>query len=239
MLADAEPGRRHEQAVARAVFVVSLLATALLYALPQLRVIAYPLVLLSTLAHEMGHGLAALLVGGKFVSFDLFSDGSGIAHTAGVSSRVGTAFVSAGGLVGPSCAAAVTFLAGRRPTSARLFLTALCVATLIALVVVVRSSFGWFFMAGFALVLAWLVAKSGRRWPQIGLVFLGTQLGLSVYSRADYLFTQVAQTSAGPMPSDVAAMAEALLFPYWFWGALCGGFSILVLLFGARTLWKA
>ena len=59
---------------------------------------------------------------------------------------------------------------------------------------------------------------------------VAVQLALSVFSRADYLFTRVAQTATGPMPSDVARIAEALWLPYWFWGVCCGLLSALVLL---------
>src|SRR5690242_18611415 len=90
----------HEQRVVRWLFLLSVGITAALYALPGLRFIAYPLLLLSTLAHEMGHGVAALFVGGTFESFVLYADGSGVAHTSGVGSRLGSAIVCAGGLVG-------------------------------------------------------------------------------------------------------------------------------------------
>ena len=44
----------------------------------------HTLVLLSTLAHELGHGIAALLVGGGFESFVLYADGSGAAMTRAI-----------------------------------------------------------------------------------------------------------------------------------------------------------
>jgi len=227
-----------EQGIARLVFVVSLLATTALYALPPLRVLAYPLLLISTLVHEMGHGLAAVLAGGEFVSFELYSDGSGVARTAVADSRVTRAVVAAGGLVGPSIAAAVSFLVGRRPGPSRVFLTVLSVGLLSALVLVVRNPFGVIFVGSFALALGGLALKAGSRAAQIALVFLGTQLGLSVFSRGDYLFSDRAATSAGSMPSDVASMSDALLLPYWVWGFVCGAISVAALIVGARALWR-
>jgi membrane-associated phospholipid phosphatase len=64
------------------------------------------------------------------------------------------------------------------------------------------------------------------------LVFLAVQLSLSVFSRGDYLFSEVARTGSGDFPSDVANMADALFLPYWFWGATCGAFSVAVLVVG-------
>jgi hypothetical protein len=54
-----------------------------------------------------------------------------------------------------------------------------------------------------------------------------------VFSRGDYLFMDTAHTVAGTYPSDVANMSTALFLPYWFWGALCGGFSVITLALGA------
>lgn len=224
--------------MARVVFAGSVIVTAAGYTLPELRPFTYPLVLLSTLAHEMGHGLAALLVGGRFLSFELFSDASGIAQTTRPNTPEAQAIVAAGGLVGPALSAALCFIAGKTPGMARLLLSVLAGAALAACLLVVKNSFGLIFVAGVGVVLGWIALQSQSRGAQIALVFLGTQLALSVYSRSDYLFTATAHTAGGSMPSDVATMASALLLPYWFWGAVCAAFSILALLVGAQALWR-
>ena len=48
---------------ARLVLLASVVLTVLLYVVPYGRYVAYPLMLLSTLVHEMGHGVANLVVG--------------------------------------------------------------------------------------------------------------------------------------------------------------------------------
>ena len=70
------------------------------------------------------------------------------------------------------------------------------------------------------------------------IVFLGVQLALSVFSRASYLFTRGVTNPTGVFPSDVMQMQNALFLPYWFWGLVCGGFSVLVLIYGVRTCWS-
>jgi len=45
--------------------------------------VVYPLRLLVTLIHELGHGTAAILTGGEFVRFEVFSNGAGLAYTRG------------------------------------------------------------------------------------------------------------------------------------------------------------
>ena len=87
------------------------------------------------------------------------------------------------------------------------------------------------------LVLATTLIAVAARAPglaQAVLVFLAVQLALAVFSRADYLFTSMALTRSGPMPSDVSVMAQALFLPYWFWGAVCGALSVGILFLGLK-----
>lgn len=213
--------------------LVSIALTVLLWAVPYGRYVGYPLMLLSTLVHELGHGVAGVMVGGSFDSFEMWSNGSGLAHVVGYDGRFARAIVSAGGLVGPACAAAVGFAMARGERRARGMLLVLGVLLLLADVLIVRSIFGWLFVTVFALSLLWVGTRAGGWASQLTLLFLSVQLALSVFSRGDYLFTDKAHTGGGVFPSDVANMSSALFLPYWFWGALCGGFSILVLVVGA------
>lgn len=189
--------------------------------------------LVSTLIHELGHGVAGVLVGGDFQSFEMWSNGSGVAHIAGYSGPFARAFVSAGGLCGPAVAAAVGFAMSRGPKRARWTLAVLGGLLLFADVWIVRSLFGWFFVTAFAAIIVAIAWKASAWASQLTLLFLSVQLSLSVFSRGDYLFTATARTGAGNFPSDVANMSSALFLPYWFWGALCGAFSIVVLAVGA------
>ena len=67
-----------------AILIGSIVVTVLLYYIvPYGRTIAYPLILLSTMAHELGHGVAAILVGASFERFVMHADGSGVAMWSG------------------------------------------------------------------------------------------------------------------------------------------------------------
>ena len=96
----------------------------------------------------------------------------------------------------------------------------------------VRNPFGVVYVLVLSALLAALVRFGSARIARFGLVFLAIQLSVSVFSRSDYLFTRVARTGAGNMPSDAAQIAEALLLPYWVWGGLCGLVSLAVLALG-------
>ncbi len=223
---------------ARTLLLVSVVVTIALYWVPYGRYLAYPLMLLSTLAHEMGHGVTALLVGGSFHRFEMWPDGSGVAMWSGETGPLSRALVAAGGLLGPAFAAAAGFAVGRTARGARGALTALAAILALALLLVVRNLFGFLFVGVVFAGCVLTARKASAELAQLVLIFLAVQLALSVFSRGDYLFTPQAETATGVMPSDVGQMASALLLPYWFWGLACGGVSVLVLVYGIRTFWR-
>lgn len=217
---------------ARVALAVSVGVTLLLYVVPMGRLIGYPLILLSTLVHELGHGITAAALGGRFHEFVMFADASGVAKWSGSLSDGGRALVAAGGLVGPALAGAVGFVCARRPRGARIFLAVLAVGLVVGDVLVVRNAFGIVFVGMCAAGLGFAAWYDQGSWSQLVLVFLATQLALSVFSRGDYLFMAEARTGAGVMPSDVSHMAEALGGSFWMWGLVVGAFSLLVLAAG-------
>lgn len=217
---------------ARTALIGSALATAALYTIPFGAYLAYPLLLLSTLAHELGHGLTAVVLGGEFREFYLWPDGSGVARHLGPSGHVSEALVSAGGLVGPAIVAALGFVLARREKVARAGLGILGLGCLLADLLVVRNGFGLWYVGIVGAALLGLGVRARASLAQGALVFVAVQLALSVFSRSDYLFTDTAVTSGGVMPSDTAQIARALGGSYWMWGAACGLFSVLVLVLG-------
>jgi hypothetical protein len=216
----------------KAALAWSIALTVALYLVPFGQLLAYPLVLLSTLVHEVGHGVTALLVGGHFERFVMFPDASGMAFSSGVEPGWRHALVAAGGLVGPALAAALAFVAARRAAWSRAFLVAMAAAGVVLLVLVVRNPFGIAFAGVLVTLLGWLGLRASASTAQVATVFMAVQLSLSVFSRGDYLFVKEAQTGAGTTPSDVSVMANALGGPYWAWGLACGAFSVLVLVAG-------
>lgn len=217
---------------ARAALIGSALVTAALHLIPFGGFLIYPLLLLSTLAHELGHGVTALLTGGSFREFYLWPDGSGMAVHVGPEGHVLEALVSAGGLVGPALVAALCFILARRERVARAALGLLGAACLLADALVVRNGFALWYIGLFGALLLGLGLRARASLAQAALVFLAVQLALSVFSRGDYLFTDTAHTAGGILPSDTAQIARALGGTYWMWGAACGLFSLLVLVLG-------
>jgi hypothetical protein len=182
--------------------------------------------------HEFGHGIAALLVGGQFDQFQMWTY-SGVATVGGISSGPAAAFVSAGGLCGPAVVGGLFLATGRRPGLARIALAAFGAFMAVSLVLWTRTPFGWGFGAVVAALSLSIAIGARPAHAQAVLVFLGVQLALSAYTGGGYLFTQyVTIQNAQHTPSDTQQMSQALALPYWFWGIACAAFSALVLLVG-------
>lgn len=79
------PSRRADFSARQTLTIIGLagLVSLLLMTLPWLGWFNYPFRLLLTMVHELGHGLAALLTGGHFISFVVLPNGAGLAQTAG------------------------------------------------------------------------------------------------------------------------------------------------------------
>ncbi len=217
---------------ARSALLWSIVATVALPRIPVLHALWLPLLWLSTVAHELGHGVTALLVGGSFNHFVIRPDGSGTAFSSIPAGNIADALVSAGGLGGPAIVAATWFVMAHRPLGARLGLGIFGAAFIAVACLVADPGFTQVYLlsvGGLAVAAAALLSAS---WAQGTLVFLAVQMSLSVYTRSDYLFTEVATPSGSP--SDVASMASSLGGPYWAWGLACGLFSALVLVLGLR-----
>lgn len=217
--------------------IISLI-TLCFYLVPFLYPLSYPFLLISTLVHEMGHGVGAILVGGHFVSFKMWTDGSGVASIAGDFGRFSRAFVAASGLVGPAIVSAIFFACAKSFKRSRIMLGICAIVLAFSLLLVVRNFFGVFFVSILCGLCFYFSLGKGSRYAQFALCFLALELCLSVFSRADYLFTDKAITQNGIMPSDVSQIAENLFLPYWFWGTLCALFSLLVLIIGLKSMFK-
>ena len=230
-LTPATPSHMELDAKARIILVVSIVVTLLLYLIPYGYYVAYPLLLISTVVHEMGHGVAAWIVGGEFRELHVIKDTSGYAITA-TNGDFANAMVIGGGLIGPAVGAAVSFVMARRATTARVCLVLIGTFLAILEIVVVRNGFGLVFIGILAAVCLGVGLKASDEVAQLVLMIFAVQLALSVFSRSDYLFVQ----NAGDKPSDVQQMSNVLGLPYWFWGLVCGAISLIVVTAGAWLL---
>ena len=80
------------------------------------------------------------------------------------------------------------FWLAKRPKTAHAGLMIFGVASLVALVLVVRNPVGWFLVGALGAGSVVLAVKSSPHAAQVVLAFMAVQLSLSVFSRGDYLF---------------------------------------------------
>ncbi len=216
----------------RTLLLLSIVAIVAIWQLPYGWQILYPLTLLATFAHEMGHGLTAMLVGAQFDQLLLNADGSGVAVWHGNPGRLATALVAAGGLVGPSIAGIGLLLVARSQRFAGAVLVMLALLLMVSVVVWVRNAFGVVFLLSAAAVLALAAMVLPATMARFVLHLMAATLCLSWFTDLNYMFSAQATVNGMVRPSDSAVIAHALWLPYWFWGGVVACFSLVVAALG-------
>lgn len=219
---------------ARLALILVAVAIAIVWQLPYGRQILYPITLLGTLFHEMGHGLTALALGNTFSQMVLYSDGSGMAHWSGSPGRFNVALVAAGGLVGPSVAGGALLAASRSAKGAKWTLVGLAAFLALSALIWVRNPFGLAFVLLWAAVFAGASRIKSDKLVTLVVQVVGVMMCVAIFSDISYMFSDHAIVNGVANPSDSAQMAGALFLPYWFWGALVALFSVVAMAAGFR-----
>ncbi|HEY4220601.1 MAG TPA: M50 family metallopeptidase [Myxococcota bacterium] len=217
---------------ARVALIIAAVVTLVLPSVPIVGALLRPFVWLQTFCHELGHGVAALVCGAQSIAISVYVDASGLTHN-GATSHAWSAgeqgFVAMAGLVGPACASALFFVSARGAKRARVLLAVFALLLLACAAVVVDNAFGQVVVGAWGLAIA---LAAWRAPPQIACAFVGIDLGLSVFSRGDYLFAKTAHTGGGTFPSDVENVASSWGGVALFWGLAIGAFSVALVLLG-------
>jgi hypothetical protein len=229
-----------KSAPARTALAIALGLSVAVAVLPFGGLIGWPLMMLHTFVHELGHGVGGLLAGGSFDKLVLFWRGGGTAYTSGVGGDFGRLLVLTGGLVGPAVAGAVFFVLAMRPRLSRMGLVCAGLTSLLALLLVVRSSAGVAIALGFGLLFLALARGGSPVVQQSAAAFVAVQLSMSVFSRGDYLFMSGSFTHGDgtEMVTDIQKVADILGVPVLFGGLVMGGFSVVVVALGALAFWR-
>ena len=225
ILADRAPRRRIGLLAGIAVASVILWQTVIG------SLLLYPFTILATWFHEMGHGIAAMLTGSSFERLLIFPDGSGVAQSMVPANASGLthAVIAASGPLGPAIAGALLIIASRTDKATRAALTVVGLALIVSTVIWVRTLTGWLVLPALGiaiLALAWRGTAAQRRF---GIQLLGVQACISVWQQFGYLFSAGGNIGGELHRSDTSAIADALLLPYWFWGAAISAVIVLLL----------
>ncbi|MEL7155651.1 MAG: M50 family metallopeptidase [Actinomycetota bacterium] len=219
------------------LFWAAVAISVILPRLPYGRLLLYPFALLGTWVHELGHGLTAIVVGGRFKRLEVHRNLDGLAFSSGLGG-MGRAVVAAGGLLAPAVVGGLFIVLGSREATAPWILTGLAAAVLASVVFFVRNTFGWVALGlvGLALVpVAW-------RAPELIRVFVaqlvGIQFCVASWGSLNYMFTKNFVRNDGTLTdSDTQTIANVLLLPYWFWGGLIAAFSLAILAASFYLAW--
>lgn len=218
------------------LFWLAVGASIVLPRLPFGRTVLYPFALLSTWVHEMGHGLAAIAVGGRFRQLEIYPNLGGQAVSSGVYG-VGRAIVSAGGLLGPALAGGAIIVSGSREQTAPWVLAVVAASVFFSLVAFVRNLYGWLALGGVAAVLVPVALYA----PIEARIFLaqliGIQFCLACWGSLDYMFTKNFYRDGRILNSDTEEIARVLILPYWFWGGLIALISLGVVVGSFYLAW--
>lgn len=212
---------------------LSLLLT-LLWRAPVVGMLFYPFRLLNTFVHELSHGLAALLTGGRFERFVVHPNREGLAHIRG-----GNRFlVVSAGYLGPALFGGGLILLSATTLAVTSILIGLGAALAVACLVFVRNLFG--FAAG--LMLAVSLGAAGWYLSEQAAAFLFALLAMQMPLAAANSLVDLLRISAGPVRRDQLSDAQVLArdtgIPAVVWALLWLLFAVAVVVLTVTVAYR-
>ncbi|NNC38867.1 MAG: M50 family peptidase [Acidimicrobiales bacterium] len=194
----------------------------------QVQYVGLPFAFLSTWAHELGHGMGAVITGGHFDHMIITREFSGLAHTAvfGDAERI---VVILGGLLGPAIAGGLLLIASRGLNLNRIalyILSALLFATALFWAGDNFTRIGTLMLGGFTLIIA--VKGSPVICRALALI-VAISLCLSAVTRLDYFFVKNGDINGRSHTSDTGALANIIGGGHLLWAILLSALSLFIL----------
>jgi hypothetical protein len=192
----------------------------LIWYVPQLSVVLYPFRYFVTTVHEMGHGLAALISGGRFIQYVVYGNGTGVATTAGGWSWL----ILPAGYVGTALFGATLLYLNNRTGRSKLIAMLLGAAFGLVTVLFARN---WHALITGIIVAAGLIGLGWKVAPTIVQLLLnllamltGLNAVLDLWGLLGNLNSAVVR-GIGNVPNDAYAMAQLVpIIPAAFWAVL-------------------
>lgn len=208
--------------------VIAFVVALVLWNLPQLGFVLYPVRLFVTFVHESGHGLAAILTGGHFETFRVFENGAGVALTAGGSRWL---ILPAGYLGSALFGALLFYVANTVPFPRTISLVLAIFTAALALLFTDFLSTAWLVGLGVALALLALWRYADRSVNLLVLDVLAILTGLNVVFDL-FALVRYSDASMGAVRNDAAAFSAevAPLIPGVVWAALWAILAVAMLL---------
>ncbi len=228
-----------------AVLMIIGIATLIVWQLPMGYTILYPLTVLGTWFHEMGHGLAALILGGDFHKIVLHESGGYASLTTTsdwLPSRIYWPLVAAAGPMAPPIVGAIFILMSRTVRGAQIALYILLGFMALSLLIWVRGWWGFIAVSALGAAIGAITYYIKPEHRQFFAKFIGVQAALATFLNWRYLFTYsvgdfYVNGSAASL-SDTGYIQQALWLPYWFWGAAIALFSAWLIVASLRKAYN-
>lgn len=186
-----------------------------------------PVLFLTTWAHELGHGLGAIITGGRFLDLTVFPNFSGVALTE-TRSDFSRAVVVIAGLLGPSVLGAVMIGLTRGLGRYRLAMLFLAVSLAVSLIWA-ADLFTFTCVSAAALIIGGLGWKLPKGILLYVAYILAIALCLSALTGFGYFFMGNAEVAGAEYRSDTGLLSDLWGGPHWLWGGLLVILSVLIL----------
>lgn len=183
--------------------------------------ILYPFTILGTWFHEMGHGIMAIIVGGKFEYLEIFPNGSGLAwNRLPINiSPFADASVTAAGLFGPPFVGSVLILMSKNFKTSKIILFILSVTMILSVIIWVRTTVGVVVISSLGVLFLFIAIKGKPMMKQLVVQIIGVIACVNTYMQIGYLYTEKVTVGGQPESfSDTGSIASNLGMTYSFWG---------------------
>ncbi len=196
----------------------------------QVPFVSIPISFISTWAHELGHGLGALVTGGSFMELTIFPNFSGLALT-GSSNTFQRAVSVILGLSGPAILGVFMIILTRALNWYRIAIIILAVLLAISQIWA-ADTFTRVTLAATTVILGLIGWKIPNKAVFYISHILAIALCLDALTSFGYFFVGGGVINGSVYRSDTGVLSDILWGPHWFWGALIAAFSIIILFAG-------
>ncbi|MCC6614576.1 MAG: M50 family metallopeptidase [Anaerolineae bacterium] len=218
-------------------FILALI----IWNIPQLNFLLYPVRLFVTFVHESGHGLAAILSGGTLNGFQVFADGTGLTSTSGGNPLL----ILPAGYVGAAIFGSILFYVANTVPYPRTISVILGVLLAVITLFYTGGPSVALIVGGLgSVVLIMLGWRGGRGLNLIVLNFLGLMTALNAVLDLVYLIG-ASDSRLGDVRNDASAFSAAIapLIPAAVWAAVwallaLAALGIAVYYSIIRRLWR-
>jgi hypothetical protein len=200
--------------------------------IPIIKWALYPFTLFSTWIHEICHGLAAAMVGGKILKLEIFPDTSGLCTFTLPAGNKRHAFVASAGYQGTAVIGMLLLQLRRTKRGPRAGTMAIALMMVLSVCLWIRNGFGIFFILFLGVVLglgAWILTSW---WIRNLYVVLGVTCALNAITSLRALFGNNQEVNGDEVSSDAHVMAEIQGGSHTMWALIWLCLALVLALVG-------